>query len=295
MTEARPMTTETEAQAAKTAIENADAWLGPPVIAITGPEGAGKSTLADMLCALRGFTPLKFADPLKNMLREFYRTLAVESSEIERRMEGDLKTAPCPHLGGKSPRDAMRSLGTEWGREMIWGEVWIDAWRRIATGLRDAGGPVVADDCRFPNEIEAVHAVGGVVIEIENPSVAYSGAHSSDAGLAQGDAVIANPPGAPEQMLDQIDRIVDGWRLARATAPEAEQDRRAFPHFHVADGEIFPICPRCGEVGTPEPAAPSPGSRHSMFNDRPRGRSECCGGPPAFRCADCPVIRGPLP
>jgi hypothetical protein len=78
------------------------------LIALTGYAGSGKSTLADILACEHGFTVVKFAGPLKAMLR----ALGLDEREIE----GDLKEQPCQLLAGHTPRRAMQTLGTEWGR-----------------------------------------------------------------------------------------------------------------------------------------------------------------------------------
>ena len=54
----------------------------------------------------------------------------------------------CEHLGGKTPRFAMQTLGTEW-RKMIWDRLWINqASTRISTAQDGAMTP----DMRFPEE-----------------------------------------------------------------------------------------------------------------------------------------------
>lgn len=123
------------------------------LIALTGLAGAGKSVIAKHLVAKHGYRVEKFAGPLKDMLRGFGLT--------ERHIEGDLKELPCELLGGQTPRYAMQTLGTEWGRNIISPSLWVDAW-----SSRAAAGPVVCDDCRFPNEAAAVRALGGIIVRV---------------------------------------------------------------------------------------------------------------------------------
>ena len=129
------------------------------VIGLCGHSGSGKSVVADYLVSQYGFVRIKLASPLKNMLR------AIGLSERE--IEGDLKETPCDLLCGKTPRHAMITLGTEWGRDMIGPNLWTNTWARKASKLLEQGFHVVCDDVRFPNEVDAVRALGGAVIRIE--------------------------------------------------------------------------------------------------------------------------------
>ena len=129
------------------------------LIALTGLAGSGKTTAADYLVNAHGFICIKFADPLKSMLQPLGLTL----DDIE----GEGKERPHPLLCGKTPRFAMQTLGTEWGRDMIGPDLWVNIWtKRAYTALRN-NQMVVADDCRFENSAAAVRALGGTIIRLE--------------------------------------------------------------------------------------------------------------------------------
>lgn len=133
------------------------------LIAFAGPAGSGKSTAADALAQV-GYCRIRFAAPLKAMLHAFYQHCGLPHHEIERRIEGDLKQSDDPLLGGATPRYAMQTLGTEWGREMIWDELWVNAWKEKVQRLLDSGLSVVVEDCRFANEAAAIRELGGAII-----------------------------------------------------------------------------------------------------------------------------------
>ena len=116
-------------------------------IALCGPAGAGKSTVAAFLEREAGCTRHRFAKPLKDMLRAIGLT--------EREIEGDLKEVPCPALMGRTPRHALVTLGTEWGRDLIHPDLWVNAWHRTLPA-----GNVVTEDLRFRNEWAAASAAG---------------------------------------------------------------------------------------------------------------------------------------
>lgn len=123
------------------------------LIALTGPIGAGKSTAADYLIHQYGFTLLKFAHPLKRMLMAFGLTYE--------ELEGAKKEIANPLLLGKTPRHAMQTLGTEWGRRLIGENLWTNAW--LADIKRAEIDKIVVDDARFPNEFDLVKNLGGEI------------------------------------------------------------------------------------------------------------------------------------
>lgn len=141
------------------------------IIAFTGLAGAGKSTAAMHLVKSRGFERVRFAGPLKAMLA----ALGLTPAEID----GDRKELPCDLLGGKTPRWAMQTIGTEWGRNLIAPDLWIRAWK-VAVDRLPTGVPVVVDDCRFPNEADAVRAAGGVIVRIDRPGAGIASVHESE-------------------------------------------------------------------------------------------------------------------
>jgi hypothetical protein len=69
-----------------------------------------------------------------------------------------------------SIRHMMRTLGTEWGRNCIRENFWVDiAEERIK---RSCASIVVFDDMRFPNEYEMLKKHGARFIKIIRPDVA---------------------------------------------------------------------------------------------------------------------------
>lgn len=143
----------------------------PKVVAFTGLAGSGKSTAADHLVSL-GYVRVKFAGPLKAMLRG----LGLSEAHIE----GDLKEVPTPLLAGRTPRYAMQTIGTDWGRDIIGPTLWTGLWHATVSDVLDHGGRVVCDDCRFANEIEAVRNVGGRVLRLQGRG-GIAGGHVSEA------------------------------------------------------------------------------------------------------------------
>ena len=169
------------------------------LIAFCGRAGAGKSYAASYLCSAHGYERVRFAGPLKAMMIAFGLT--------ERQVDGDEKEVPCGLLGGQTPRHAMQTLGTEWGREMIDRDLWLRAWEHKVAPILLAGGRVVVDDCRFVNEASVVWAAGGKLIHLEAPGApAIDTRHRSERIEFLYDLTIQNDrqPG----FFDKLDALV---------------------------------------------------------------------------------------
>ena len=146
---------------------------GPSLLGISGRKGSGKSTAAQVLLDA-GWKRVKFADPLKNMLR----VIGLD----DRHLEGDLKEVPCDLLGGKTPRWAMQSLGTEWGRKCIFPDFWMSLARREIALVMGQGYSVVVDDVRFDNEADMLRELGGSILQIKR-GPAPEVTHESEKGV----------------------------------------------------------------------------------------------------------------
>lgn len=99
--------------------------------------------------------------------------------------------------GPMTAREFMQYLGTEVMRK-IYGPVWIEnCLRRIET---DQPPIAVITDCRFVNEVEAIHEVGGKVVRLTRKAFEDSHASEKDTDGYEGfDAVVDNQ----EMSIDQ--------------------------------------------------------------------------------------------
>lgn len=142
-------------------------------------EGAGKSTVADMLVKRGGFTAIGCADMFKRFARDLFDFTSEQvfgATEVKNLVD---------HRYGFSPRSALQKIGTEVGRH-IREDVWIDytlrATRQILEGRyytaemglgglaaqRPSG--VAIHDVRFKNEIRAIKQAGGYVLRVRRPT-----------------------------------------------------------------------------------------------------------------------------
>lgn len=179
-------------------------------IGFCGPAGAGKSTAADRLVRHWRFSRVRFAGPLKAMML----ALGLDPDQVD----GNRKEEPTPLLCGRTPRQAMQWLGTEWGRQLIGDGFWIAAWQaaveRIPPDLTALSGAIrgvrliVADDVRFANEAKAIRDRGGLVVRIERPGAASTsgGDHASERPDFVPDRIIRNT-GDVARLRAEIDAL----------------------------------------------------------------------------------------
>jgi hypothetical protein len=147
--------------------------------------GAGKSTVAQQLIEMGG-ERVKFAGCLKDMLRSCLAYQGATEEEIERMIEGDLKEQSTSLLCGRTPRHALQTIGTEWGRNLIGNDMWLNTTQRKIDQTLKSGKFVVIDDLRFENEyyfLEAQKARHVVLVRIFRPGLDYTTSHASEGAL----------------------------------------------------------------------------------------------------------------
>jgi hypothetical protein len=155
------------------------------VFGLLARKGSGKDTAAEVLTT-EGYQNVKFAAPLKAMISVLLDYQGVDEETIGRMIEGDLKEVETHYLGGRTPRYAMQTLGTEWGRNLIADDLWVKI-----TLDKALTGPSVITDTRFPNEVDAVSEIGTVIGITADWIEPTPGEHPSEAMI---DDLIASLP-----------------------------------------------------------------------------------------------------
>ena len=162
----------------------------PNIIGLYAPAlGSGKTVVASHLCSEYGYTVVKFTTVMKNMVRVFLKGMAFSNDVVERMINGDLKEKAIPgleNLNGMTglfditPRHVMQTIGTEWGRHCIKDDIWVHTALKSAARSTAAGGLVVFDDLRFPNEYEALDKQGAAFVKVIRPGVKAPTDHPSE-------------------------------------------------------------------------------------------------------------------
>jgi hypothetical protein len=217
-------------------------------ILLCGVSRSGKDTIGDLLRDHHGFFKESFAAPMKEMVRLAFPAFRADdlygesdkrnTQYIEYPLSGDCVSCgrPCqeerPEGGWTclwscaacnrsygtylSPRLALQSLGTEWGRR-LYKDVWVDAcFSRI--DAREGATPVVITDGRFLNEIRGSRRKGAFVVKLARGMSASTATHESEAELrsipdAEFDYVF---PDVPLRRLEaEVERMLEAAKRAR--------------------------------------------------------------------------------
>lgn len=177
--------------------------MTPKVIAFIGEIGAGKTTASKYVTNRHRYLRVPFAGPLKGMLLVLGLT--------EEQVNGSLKEVPSAILCGKTPREAMQRLGTEWGRDQVGSDLWANVWSLEADYRLKRGTGVVVDDARFNNEFQVIKDRGGVFVRVERPGErsGFTG-HASEAEHRSlvADYTIAND-GSVADLLSKVDVAIE--------------------------------------------------------------------------------------
>ena len=141
----------------------------PKLIGIAGKAQSGKTTAAEIAAALTGGVILPLAQPLYDMLE----VLRSDDWPADREQ-------PIPGLG-RSQRQLLQTLGTEWGRSLISPTLWVDHLMRRCASL-PARQVVLIPDVRFDNEAAAIIDAGGKVWGVHGRG-GIAGNHTSEDGI----------------------------------------------------------------------------------------------------------------
>jgi hypothetical protein len=167
------------------------------LIGITGKAGSGKDTAADFLIDNFGGEKQSLAGPIKDAVASMF---GQHPEDLTR----EQKESSIPGFDF-TWREAMQTLGTEWGRSLS-EFIWLDI---IAQKFKTSGSEFfVVPDIRFDNEAEWIQDNDGLLIEIRRKDLRPVAAHASEQGVAvEADIIINNDYGFAYLEIEVVDAI----------------------------------------------------------------------------------------
>lgn len=153
------------------------------LIGLCGKRGVGKDTAAARIESALGHYEryecdvevLSLAYPMKRILSDLgvdFNALYGSSAQRETRLPS-----------GRTVREALQALGTDWGRKYLGEDVWVNALlQRCEPQVMS-----IVTDVRFDNEARAIRAAGGLLVRIVRPGLQRAASavdsHASETGL----------------------------------------------------------------------------------------------------------------
>jgi hypothetical protein len=140
------------------------------LIGLLGKKQSGKDTAGDYLQHKYGFTKYSFADPLKQACHILFD---LNHDQLYGSITNKETIDP---RWNKTPRQILQYVGTDLMRNQIR----KDFWTHLLKLKYKSNQNTVVTDCRFQNEVDCIHELGGVVIKIIRPDSKHSDSHASE-------------------------------------------------------------------------------------------------------------------
>jgi len=154
------------------------AWTHPrggqKIISLSGFAQSGKDTAAGFLVE-DGWHRIAFADKLKDVAYDLNPWVKTNGALMIRLAELVDKAGWDAAKAHDDVRELLQRLGVA-GREHISADMWIAA----AFADMPADRHVVITDARFPNELEAVRRMGGMLVRVEREGTGPVNTHASE-------------------------------------------------------------------------------------------------------------------
>jgi hypothetical protein len=145
----------------------------PQVIGITGRKYNGKDTTANYICEKYGYKQLAFAGPLKDICGKLF-------GFNDEQLHGSLKETPDDSWFDLTPRQVLQFVGTDLFRnhmselnERFGQDFWLLCAKNYMDRelLKNPDTVFVISDVRFPNEVDFVRKLNGIVFRVKRKSV----------------------------------------------------------------------------------------------------------------------------
>ena len=154
------------------------------IVALTGPKGSGKDTVADIIC--RKFNHVKrvaFADPIKAVVQHIFLLDEIDNYEYDRLKRSKLQAYGGDHettWKNVDGRHVVREIGM-----LMRGyddKQFTEYVRKELTSVDEKKYIGIVTDLRFDNEYLMLKELGAKIIKINRPSHDYDG-HITERGF----------------------------------------------------------------------------------------------------------------
>jgi len=144
-------------------------------LGLAGPMWCGKSSIALLVAAERRGTIIPFAQALKDLAKD----LGWNGVKDE------------------TGRKLLQLLGTDVCRDCIDENYWVDEWKLYVDNEIKNTPLIIADDVRFPNEIQAIRDMGGKVLWVQRDGTGLDSLHPSETSInyPDCDGIVLNQTG----------------------------------------------------------------------------------------------------
>lgn len=153
------------------------------IVGLGGYATAGKDAVADVLVGY-GWKKTYMSKPLEKALLTLDPIVGCGYSYCDCRMTYSELHAEVGYDESKKVgevRRLLQTLGTEVGRKQFADDLWVRlAFAEVDRLHGTAGHDVAITGIRFPNELEALHARGGVAVWVDRPGTKPANAHPSE-------------------------------------------------------------------------------------------------------------------
>jgi len=180
------------------------------LIGITGPAFAGKDTIATILCWSHGYFCESFADPLRTGLEAMF---GLQESHFDREHKEQVI-----EWIGKSPRELLQTLGTQFGRDLVNRQIWCRHMHRRLQEYPLWCKSIVIPDVRFVDEARLIHSHGGVIWRVIRPG-AETTAHSDHTSEQEQRRIVADVELLNDGTIAALQRSVDATLKALESDP----------------------------------------------------------------------------
>lgn len=176
------------------------------IIGLIGPKGSGKDYAYSILFKhFDNVDRVAFADPIKNTICELF-SLQPDQLELLKRCSliDFINHNTSQNYGSCIGRDFVRNIG------MLMRNYDDQQFNRyVENKIKDNPNTTwVVTDVRFPNEVELIKRLGGVLIEIHREGYAYDH-HVTESGELHHDHLVVNDENFEDNLVKLINQLME--------------------------------------------------------------------------------------